>query len=313
MKIGVTGGSGYIGTWLTKELLEMGHEIRILDVEEPRISLRDKVEFVRADITNKKDIVDGVKGCDAIYHLAAVVSKLRGVEDRELCIKTNVNGTLYILEACRKHDVDRLVYMGTSEVLGEPLFTPTDERHHRAPKTTYGITKCAGEDLCFEYYHAYGMNAVMPRLYMIYGIDDVRSIKYHNVIIKFIWNTLNDKPPVAYKDCIRSFLFITDCAKALSLLLDGGRPGEVYDICDRPEYAVTMEKLAKMIIKICGKEIEPVLEEPPPTDTKVKLPSGYKAYAELGWSPQVRLDDGLKRTVDWMKETVKSDTWNAKE
>lgn len=193
--------------------------------------------------------------------------------------------------------------MGTSEVLGEPLFTPTDERHHRAPKTTYGITKCAGEDLCYEYFHAYGLNTVMPRLYMIYGIDDLRSIKYHNVVVKFVWNVLNDKPPIAYRDCIRTFLYITDCSKALSLFLRKGKSGEIYDICDRPEHAVTMEELANMAIKLCGKNLKVIIKDPPATDTKVKLPSGYKAYAELGWTPKVKLDEGLKKVIHWLRIT----------
>ncbi|MCK5547664.1 MAG: NAD-dependent epimerase/dehydratase family protein [Thermoplasmata archaeon] len=303
MNITITGGSGYIGTWLTKELLKDGHQIRILDVVPPISSISEKVEYIKADIKSKDEVTAGIKDSDVVYHLAAVVSKLRGLEDREVCIQTNVNGTLYILEACRKYDVNRLIYMGTSEVLGEPLYTPTDERHRRAPMTTYGITKCAGEDLCHEYYHAYGLNAVMPRLYMVYGIDDVRPIKYHNVIIKFIWSALHDRSPMAFKACIRNFLYITDCAKALSLFLTKGKPGEIYDICDRPEYAVTMEELANMVIELCGKSLKPELRDPPPTDTKVKIPSGYKTYAELGWSPEVRLEDGLKKVIEWMKAT----------
>jgi UDP-glucose 4-epimerase len=301
MKITVTGGSGYIGTWLTKALLEMGHKVRIMDVSPPRLDWADKLEYIKADITKQDEVTKGIKDSDIVYHLAAVVSKLRGVEDRETCIKTNVNGTLYVLEACRLYDVKRLVYMGTSEVLGEPLFTPTDERHRRAPKTTYGITKCAGEDLCYEYFHAYGLNTIMPRLYMIYGIYDKRPIKYHNVIIKFIWNVLNDKPPIAYNGCRRSFLYITDCVEALSSLLTKGRAGEIYDICDRPEFAITMEELANLVIKLCGKNFKPILKNPPPTDTKVKLPSGYKAYAELGWTPQIRLRDGLEKVIKWMR------------
>ncbi|HEY0087210.1 MAG TPA: NAD-dependent epimerase/dehydratase family protein [Candidatus Lokiarchaeia archaeon] len=301
MKIIITGGSGYIGTWLTKELIKMGHKIRILDINSPSPTLINKVEYIKTDITNKSEVLRGIKDGDIVYHLAAVVSKLRGLEDRETCIKTNINGTLYVLEACRKYDIKKLIYMGTSEVLGEPLFTPTDERHRRAPKTTYGITKCAGEDLCYEYFHAYGLNTVMPRLYMIYGIDDLRAIKYHNVIVKFVYNVLNDEPPMAFKDCIRTFLYITDCSEALSLFVNKGKSGEIYDICDRPEYAITMEDLANKVIDLCGKNLKPILKDAPPTDTKVKIPSGYKAYAELGWSPKVKLEVGLKNVIKWMK------------
>lgn len=303
MKIGITGGSGYIGSWLARRFIQEGEEVCLIDVSPPSPGFDlNKAEYVEADITDKDGILKAIKGCGVLYHLAAVVSKLRGVEDRYHCIKANIYGTLNVLEAARLSGVRRVIYMGTSEILGEPLFTPTDERHHRRPKTTYGITKCAGEDLCYEYFLTYGLNVVIPRLYMVYGIEDRRMIKYQNVIIKFIWNVLHDKPPVVFKECIRTFLYITDCIEALYLLKDKGGGGEIYDICDRPEYGLSMEELAQMIIRLCEKEMEPILQEPPPTDTKVKLPSGYKVRAELGWSPEVRLEEGLRRTVKWMKE-----------
>jgi len=300
--IGITGGSGYIGTWLSKKLLENGEDVRIIDIAPPRTNPASEIDYVPINITDVEGVSHALRGCDVVYHLAAVVSKLRGLEDRRSCIKTNVLGTLNVLEACRRYDVQRLIYMGTSEVLGEPLFTPTDERHLRRPKTTYGITKCAGEDLCYEFHLAYGLNAVMPRLYMIYGVEDMRPIKYHNVIIKFIDNLLNNRPPVAYRGCVRSFLYISDCIDALYVLKNRGSPGEIYDICGKKEEAVTMEQLARKIIVLCGKDLEPIIREPPSNDTKVKLPSGYKAYVELDWVPKISLDEGLMKVVDWMKE-----------
>lgn len=301
--IGITGGSGYIGTWLTKKFME-DDEVRIIDISPPKLKLTSSVSYTKADITDRENISDALRGCDTVYHLAAVVSKLRGFEDRRNCIKTNVQGTLNVLEACRRHDVERLIYMGTSEVLGEPLYIPTDERHPRRPKTTYGITKCAGEDLCYEFHCAYDLNVVMPRLYMIYGVEDARPIEYHNVIMKFIYNVLHDKPPVAFRGCLRSFLYITDCVDALDILKTKGSAGEIYDICGRKEEAVTMEQLARKIVTLCNKEMEPVIQDPPLLDTKKKLPNGYKAYVELNWLPKVTLDEGLNMVIEWAKKII---------
>lgn len=309
MLIGITGGSGYIGTWLAKRFLEHAYHVRIIDTNNSPIILSN-YEYVEADINDEDAISEAIKGCDVLYHLAAVVSKVRGLEDRRYCIQTNIGGTLNVLEACRKHDVNRIIYMGTSEVLGEPLFTPTDERHPRRPKTTYGITKCAGEDLCYEYYLTYGLNVVMPRLYMVYGVMDIRPIKYHNVIVKMFWNVFHGKPPVAYRGCIRTFLYINDCIDALYALLRKGKAGEIYDICDSADNAVTMEQLASKIIGVCGGlDLLPNIRNPPSTDTQVKLSSGYKAFVELGWMPKVDLDTGLTLVHAWMKKVLDDKGW----
>jgi len=223
-----------------------------------------------------------------VYHLAAVVSKLRGFEDRKKCIETNVLGTLNVLEACRKHDVERLIYVGTSEISG---------------KTTYGTSKCAGENLCLEYHLMYGLNVVMPRLYMIYGPYDTRPLKYQNVIVKFISKVLNGESPTAYRGCWRSFLYITDCVEALYHLKDKGNPGEIYDICNYAEQGISMRNLALKIAYLCNKNILPIDKEAPRNDTMVKLQDGGKARGALNWYPEVSLDDGLLRVIDWMNST----------
>ena len=95
---------------------------------------------------------------------------------------------------------------------------------------------------------------------------------------------------------------MSDCAEALSLFVAKGKPGEIYDICSRPEYAVTMEGLAHTVIAFCNKKFKPIIKEAPVTDTKVKLPSGYKTYVELGWEPQMLLGEGIWNTIEWMKK-----------
>jgi len=297
--IGITGGSGYIGGSLAQRLMKIGKNVQVVDLVRPNYPIK---QFVIADVRKYDEIHDCLKGCNCVYHLAAIVSKLRGQEDRWKCISINVSGTLNVLEACRKHDIKRVVHVSTSEVLGDPLYLPTDEKHPRNPKTTYGITKCCAEDLCREYARTYGLQVVIPRLYMIYGEQDFRELKYHSAIAKFVWLVLNNTSPIVYEGCSRTWLHIDDCVDALLLLKEKGRCGEIYDITAPPSESISMFDLAEKIIGIYGKDLKPTLEQPPIWDTKIKMPSGEKAYSELHWKPHRMLTNELHGIIEGWKK-----------
>lgn len=298
-RVVITGGSGYIGDWLAKRLMSEGSEVTVIDVLKPDFKVDT---FVKANVRRLGIMLASLGNCDYVYHMAAVVSKLRAAEDRWNAIETNVIGTLNILEACRILDIPKLIHVSTSEVLGDPIYLPTDEQHPRNPKTTYGLTKCAAEDLCREYARTYGLKIVIPRLYMIYGAEDYREIAYHSAIGKFVWAALHDIAPVAFKDCVRSWLHIEDCVDALMLLRNHGSSGEVYDITAPSSEKLSMVELASLIIRLCGKDLQPVVKEAPVWDTKVKLASGTKAYEALKWKPWKLLRIELPAFIDsWKK------------
>lgn len=285
-RVVVTGGAGYIGEWLAVKLKSLGQRVRIVDVVNPSYEVAD---FVKANVRRLGIMLKAFSDCECVYHLAAVVSKLRASEDRWNAIETNIIGTLNVLEACRKLDIPRLVNISTSEVVGEPIYQPTDEKHPRNPKTTYGTTKCCAEDLCREYASIYGMNVVIPRLFMVYGAEDWREIKYHSAIAKFVALALQDKQPTAYADCVRVWMHVTDCVDALALLQKRGERGEIYDITNPPDEKISMVDLAKWVIRLCEKNLEPIIKEAPVWDTKAKIANGNKAYKALKWKPKKSL------------------------
>lgn len=297
--VAITGGAGYIGEWLGRRLMKEGYTVTAIDVMQPHYKVS---YFVKANVRRLGIMLSALEDQDYVYHMAAVVSKLRANEDRWNAIETNIIGTLNVLEACRRNDIGRLIHVSTSEVLGDPIYLPTDEKHPRNPKTTYGLTKCAAEDLCREYARNYGMDIVIPRLYMIYGAEDYREIAYHSAIGKFVWTALHDMYPMAYKDCVRSWLHIEDCVDALMLLRDHGSSGEIYDISAPPSEKMSMVELASLIIRLCGRDIQPVVKEAPVWDTKVKLASGEKAYQTLKWHPKKVFGTALQRmTTKWLR------------
>ena len=118
-------------------------------------------------------------------------------------------------------------------------------------------------------------------------------------ITRFIWEVLNNRPPVVDKGCKRTFQYVADLAEALLLLAKKGRAGEVYHICgDKP---IDIGDLAEMIIEMCDSNLKPKFREPGPMDVRIKIPSGERARRELGYMPKITLRDGLKKTIDWQK------------
>ena len=200
------------------------------------------------------------------------------------------------------------IHVSTSEVLGDPIYLPTDEDHPRNPRTTYGMTKCCAEDLCKEYARTYGLNVVIPRLYMIYGPDDFRELAYHSAIAKFVALALRGKQPTAYIGCYRSWIHIEDCIDALMLFREKGRAGQVYDITAPPDQCLSMYELARQIISQCKRSyvnmyVQPKLEKAPVSDTRIKMSSGAKAYKELEWKPKKTLKTELHSLIDgWKKQ-----------
>ena len=163
----VTGGTGFIGSYLVKRLASSEDEIKIIDLNEPGLLLeevKNKFDFIKADITDRKAMLEHIKG-DTVFHLGAMVGRLAGEEDRSETLRVNINGTLNVLEACRKNDVSKMIFSSTSEVLGEAVYTPMDEKHPKNPITTYGIAKEAAEDLCKQYFRWYGLDVVCPRFF----------------------------------------------------------------------------------------------------------------------------------------------------
>jgi UDP-glucose 4-epimerase len=304
----ITGGCGFIGSHLTKHLLSKSYSVKVIDVNPPGELLSDvkgKFEFEKVDILDREKLKIVTKNCNTIFHLCALFGRLKSVEKPYENIKVNLEGTLNVLEAARKNDVDKFIFMSSSLVYGEAVKVPMDENHPINPVTPYGIMKYAAERLCLFYHNMYGIKVLISRPFNVYGPGEYPSI-YRGVISRFIWNVLNNKPLEVTKDSKRTFQFVTDFVEGLRLLMEKGKPGEVYNLCS--EEVVTIEELAKKIIEMCNKtgKINIIYKNPSALDVKIKIPSGEKARKELGYQPKTSLYNGLKQTITWMKKLLKS-------
>ena len=303
----VTGGAGFIGSHLCENLIRQNKRIICFDnlstgsLSNIR-SFKDKLIFVKGDVTNKKDLIKVFSDYDIgfVYHHAAVVGVKRTLEN-PLEVLNDINGTINILELARKHDVKKIVYASSSEVYGEPVEIPEVEDGHVNAKLPYAVTKLMSEKYLEAYYKTYGLPACSLRFFNVYGPRQ-ESSAYGFVVGIFIKRILDDKQPTIFGDGTqtRDFVYIDDNIKATILAMESDKTnGEVVNIgTGKP---TTILDLAEDVIHLCGKDLKPSFVEAIRQDIKHRFPNVSKMKALLKFKPEFSLQEGLKRTINWYK------------
>lgn len=309
MRVIVTGGAGFIGSWTAEALVGRGHEVVIMDdlsTGDPRNLSRiaGRAELIRVDVRNP-DAVDEVfrrVGPDAVIHLAAVVSVDEVAENPVRGFEINVRGTLNLLEAARKHGVERFVYASSAAVYGDPVRLPITEEHPTRPKNVYGATKLAGEALVNAYVGNYGLSTAVLRYFNVYG-PRMRAGPYSGVIRKFTEAILADKPITIFGDGeqTRDFIYVEDVARANLAALESGATGTYNIGTGEP---IRIADLAHALMNVAGKEVPIKYAPPRPGDIRHSYADISKARKELGWSPETRLEEGLKRTIEFIRRSL---------
>ncbi|MHA1617142.1 MAG: SDR family NAD(P)-dependent oxidoreductase [Candidatus Njordarchaeales archaeon] len=302
----VTGGAGFIGSHTVELLLEKEFDVVILDnfrtsskqnIENIK-GIRDKNKkliIVQGDIRDPIVIREAIKDIDAVIHLAAIVSVDEATKWPELTFQVNAEGTLNILEALRRFDVEKIVYASSSAVYGDPLYLPIDEKHPLFPKNPYGASKLAGEALVNAYHQTYGLKAVVLRYFNVYGPRMPPGL-YSGVILKFIKAAIRNDPLVIFGDGtqLRDFVYVTDVARANVVAVEKNISG-VFNIGTGSGTSIL--DLAKKVIELTNSKSEITFSEPRPGDIKKSIASIERAKKILTWRPEVSLEEGLKKTI----------------
>lgn len=301
----VTGGAGFIGSNTVEELLNKGHEIRIIDnfatgKKENLSPFLPEIEVIEGDIRDLDFLKRAMKGIEYVIHLAALGSVPRSVEDPLNTSEVNVTGTLNILITARDVGVRRVVYSSSSSVYGDDPALPKKEDMPLSPQSPYAVSKLAGEYYCKVFYQVYGLGTVSLRYFNIYGKRQDPSSQYAAVVPRFISAMLNGERPVIFGDGeqSRDFTFIEDCVQAnIKACFAPGVEGEVFNISYGAR--VTVNELFQKIRWLLGKnEIEPIYAAPRPGDVKHSLADTSKAQALLGFKPHYHIEVGLKKTLE---------------
>ena len=307
----VTGGAGFIGSHLCKNLLNRGNKIICLDnlssgkIENiSEIRKNDNFIFRKGNVNNIKDVepIFKANNIDGVFHYAAVVGVKRTLEN-PLSVLEDVDGIKNILELSLKNGKPKVVFSSSSEVYGEPKELPEKEDGAINPKLPYAAVKLIGENFLEAYWQKYNLKTCSLRFFNVYGPKQ-ESSDYGFVVGIFIKQVLGGESPIVFGDGsqTRDFVYIKDNIEASIRAMESDKSvGQIINIgTGRP---LTIYDLANTVINIAGRKgkIKPKLVENKRIDVKHRFPEIGKMIKLLGFHPAVSLENGLRETIDYYK------------
>ena len=325
-KVLLTGGAGFIGSFIAEKLAEKDYEITIYDnlstgslKNIAHLLKKENVKFVQGDILDINRLVDVCKGVDVILHQAAQLEISTAVHNPIKDLRVNVEGTINVLEAAVKCGVKKILFASSAAVYGEPIYLPQDEDHPKNPKWPYGASKLASEYYLKVYHELRGIKSVSLRYGIVYGPREWFG-RVLTIFIKRVF--IEDKPPVVFGsgDQTRDFVYVEDVAEACRIIVESGEfDYEIYNVSSGTE--ITVKDLAKMVIELSGKDMDIIFEDVPEGGYS-KLTGRWRIVNELkrmrldirrieqryGWRPVTEFKEGLLREIKWVLENP--ERWN---
>ena len=305
-KILVTGGAGFMGSALVRILAEEGHEVFSYDnfVTGTSSNLKGVIplsHIIRGDVESWKFMktVSGMRP-DMVYHLAADPYIPLSYDHPERFVRTNFEGTLNVLMTCKTFEVKRIIHYSTSEVYGSAKTTPMDEDHSTLPQSVYAVSKLAADHLCQVLAREQGVPVVIARPFNCYGPRET-----HPYVIPEIVSQLarSQELLLGNLDARRDFTYVDDTARAACMLATKeGIEGQVFNIGYGKDYSV--REIADKIASIMGGGHVPIRVEVSrlrPYDVSRLVCDSSKLRNLTGWKPEVTLEEGLRRTIEWYK------------
>jgi UDP-glucose 4-epimerase len=306
----VTGGGGFIGSNLTEALLRMGHRVRVLDDfstgKRENLNFEEVypfLEILEGDIRDRMVCRKAMEGMEYVFHQAALPSVQRSVEDPLTSNEVNAGGTVNALVAAKDAGVKRLVYASSSSVYGDTPVLPKKEEMVPNPLSPYALQKYIGEEYGRLFFELYGIETISLRYFNIFGPKQDPTSLYSAVIPRFIDALLLGRPPVIFGDGeqSRDFTYIDNVVHANLLAMGAEHTrGEAVNVaCGR---RVSLNQLLKILQDIIGSHVSPSYEEPRTGDVRHSLADIRRAQTVLNYDPGVRIEEGLRKTVEYFQK-----------
>ena len=304
----VTGGAGFIGSHLCGRLVQEGHAVRVLDdlssgKSENLSEVANQVDFMEADLRDDASVAAAVEDVDFVLHHGAIASVQFSVEQPLVEQQVNAAGTLRVLEAARAAGVKRVVFAASAAAYGIDPATPKEESMPSVPSSPYGLSKVTGEHYCRIYSEVFGLETVCLRYFNIFGPRQDPSSPYSGVISIFARRMLAGAPPTVFGDGeqSRDFAYVDNVVEANLLACKASSAaGEIYNIgCER---GITVNQLVSHLNDALGTAFDALHEDPRPGDVRVSVADISRARRGLGYRPVIGFEEGLEKTVTWMRE-----------
>jgi UDP-glucose 4-epimerase len=303
----VTGGSGFIGSHLVERLVASGAGVRVLDdfstgKPDNLTNVHAKIELVAGSVADGAKVRTAVAGCDTIYHLAALASVAKSVEDPLASHEVCATGTLTVLDAARKAGVRRVVYAASSSAYGDQPGAVRSEEDPLMPLSPYAAAKLAGEHYCTSCTTVYGLETVRLRFFNVFGPRQDAKSPYSGVIALFIAAMCEGKAPTIHGDGLqaRDFVYVDNVVDVLCQAAQvPGAVGKVYNVGNGR--STTILDLVRHLNRLLGTDIQPTHAPARAGDVRYSEADISRARHDLGYNPAVSFDEGLAHTLAYYR------------
>lgn len=305
----VTGGAGFIGSHLVEGLISAGRKVRVLDDfstgDRDNLSAISGVEILTGSVTDPAIVEQAVEGCEFVFHLAALASVAKSIEDPPASHAVCATGTLHVLNAARKAKVRRVIYAGSASAYGgasDP--NGQDEDTPLAALSPYAAAKLAGEFYCQSFAHSFAMETVRLRFFNVFGPRQRADSPYSGVIAIFAAALAAGRTPTVHGDGLQSrdFVYVSDVVNALLRASDTpGVSGRVFNVGTGS--SVTLLDLLDSLNRVLGTSAVAVHSAARAGDIRHSRAKIDRIREELGYSPQVPFEEGLRQTINWVGQT----------
>lgn len=314
LKVLVTGAGGFIGSHLAERLVVLGADVRALVRYTStgrwgwldQSAVKSDLEVVLGDVREFFSVREAMQGREVVFHLAALIGIPYSYRAPLSYLHTNVEGTLNVMQAARELETERVIYTSTSEVYGSAQYVPIDENHPLQGQSPYSASKIAADKLAESYFRSFGTPIAVVRPFNTYGPRQSARAVIPTIITQALAGAevrLGSLTPT------RDFSFVADTVEGLvAAAASREAVGQVINLGSGAE--ISVQKLASGVGGILGKKLKLVAEHqrirPENSEVERLCADATKARRLIGWAPSVSLEDGLRQTIEWMEQNLRS-------
>ncbi|WP_066890591.1 NAD-dependent 4,6-dehydratase LegB [Clostridium nigeriense] len=315
-KVLVTGAEGFIGSHLTERLVELGADVTAL-VQYNSFNNWGWIDTFDKEVLNSIRVETGdireldgmnriIKGQEVVFHLAALIAIPYSYLSPMAYVRTNVEGTTNVLEACRNHDVQKIIHTSTSETYGTALYVPIDEKHPMQGQSPYSASKIGADKMAESFYRSFNMPIATLRPFNTYGPRQSARAVIPTIISQILAGKNEIK--LGSLTPTRDFNFVKDTAEAFVKVAESDKTiGEVINAGSN--YEISVGDTVKKIIDIIGKDVKIICDEdrirPEKSEVNRLWADNTKIKELTNWVPKYSIDEGLSETITWIKENMR--------